>query len=56
VGSPASDVSTQSTVVASRPGTSKTGRTYTMTYTVTGSNGCTGTFAVTVPHDRRKAK
>ena len=54
VGDPAGDVSTQSTVKAERSGPNRAGRTYTMTYTVTGSNNCSSSFTVTVPHDRRK--
>jgi len=57
-GSPATadatgSASTQSTLVSARPGTSKTGRTYTVAYTVSGSNSCSGSFTITVPHDRR---
>jgi hypothetical protein len=47
---------TTDTVRSQRPGTSKTGRTYTVSYTVSGSNTCDGSFTITVPHDRRKAK
>ena len=48
--------STSSTVKARRPGNSKTGRTYTIEFTVSGSNTCNGSFTINVPHDRRKAK
>jgi hypothetical protein len=48
-------VSTQSTLRAGRPGHPKNGRTYTVEYTVSGSNSCTGSFTIVVPHDRRKS-
>ncbi len=55
VGDPAGDVSTQSTVRAARAGKTKTGRTYTVSYTVSGSNTCEGSFTILVPHDQRKS-
>ena len=49
-------VSTQSTVRAARAGHPRNGRTYTVAFSVTGgSNSCTGSFTIVVPHDRRKS-